>query len=248
MRSETARQILAETPIEVREKVMTYSVLEKVIDEAYELYMPQDRYEITELAKYVQSKYKTSLHEPYNVLEVGTKFGGTFYIWNSINAVNSKSTQGNNISIDMSDGGIHGGISDEEMDKRDLWFKERFSNCHFIRGNSHDRETYRKLVDFKYSQPALINYHYTVNPWIDFLFIDGDHTYEGVKQDFQMYSPLVKKGGLIAFHDINDTELHRSRNVYVAKLWYELKDDPRFEAIEFNSHLNWAGIGVLLVK
>jgi predicted O-methyltransferase YrrM len=36
----------------------------------------------------------------------------------------------------------------------------------------------------------------------DFLFIDGDHTYQGVKQDFQMYSPLVKKGGIVAFHDI----------------------------------------------
>lgn len=37
---------------------------------------------------------------------------------------------------------------------------------------------------------------------LDFLFIDGDHTYEGVKKDFEMYSPLVRKGGLIAFHDI----------------------------------------------
>jgi hypothetical protein len=34
------------------------------------------------------------------------------------------------------------------------------------------------------------------------LFIDGDHTYEGVRRDFEMYSPLVRKGGIIAFHDI----------------------------------------------
>jgi predicted O-methyltransferase YrrM len=38
---------------------------------------------------------------------------------------------------------------------------------------------------------------------LDVLFIDGDHTYEGVKHDFEMYSPLVKEGGLIALHDIN---------------------------------------------
>jgi predicted O-methyltransferase YrrM len=38
---------------------------------------------------------------------------------------------------------------------------------------------------------------------LDVLFIDGDHTYDGVKQDFEMYSPLVREGGLIAFHDIN---------------------------------------------
>lgn len=37
---------------------------------------------------------------------------------------------------------------------------------------------------------------------LDFLFIDGDHSYAGVKQDFQMYAPLVREGGLIAFHDI----------------------------------------------
>jgi cephalosporin hydroxylase len=36
----------------------------------------------------------------------------------------------------------------------------------------------------------------------DFLFIDGDHTYDGVKKDFEMYGPLVRSGGLIAFHDI----------------------------------------------
>lgn len=37
---------------------------------------------------------------------------------------------------------------------------------------------------------------------LDFLFIDGDHSYEGVKQDFATYAPLVRKEGLIAFHDI----------------------------------------------
>jgi hypothetical protein len=30
---------------------------------------------------------------------------------------------------------------------------------------------------------------------VDFLFIDGDHTYEGVKKDFEMYSPLVRREG-----------------------------------------------------
>lgn len=228
--------------------------LEKVIYEAYELYMPQDRYEITELATFIKYQFKREVYhytgidipEPYNVLEIGTKFGGTFYIWNKLI---EKHGAGMCISIDMSDGGIHGGIPDEEMDKRDLWFKERFSNCHFIRGDSHNLETKLKVLELKAQYGiTLLSPDFKVEPFIDFLFIDGDHTYEGVKQDFQMYSPLVKKGGLIAFHDINDTELHRSRNVYVAKLWYELKDDPRFEAIEFNSHLNWAGIGVLLVK
>ena len=36
----------------------------------------------------------------------------------------------------------------------------------------------------------------------DFLLIDGDHSMSGVKSDYVMYSPLVKPGGIIAFHDI----------------------------------------------
>jgi len=36
---------------------------------------------------------------------------------------------------------------------------------------------------------------------IELLFIDGDHTYDGVKRDYNLYYPMVKVGGLIAFHD-----------------------------------------------
>jgi predicted O-methyltransferase YrrM len=39
---------------------------------------------------------------------------------------------------------------------------------------------------------------------IRFLFIDGLHTYEGVKEDFENYFPLVIKGGLIVFDDFSD--------------------------------------------
>ena len=34
-----------------------------------------------------------------------------------------------------------------------------------------------------------------------FIFIDADHAYEGVKGDFEAWSPMVKSGGEIAFHD-----------------------------------------------
>jgi predicted O-methyltransferase YrrM len=39
---------------------------------------------------------------------------------------------------------------------------------------------------------------------IDFLFIDGDHTYEGVKKDLSLWFPKVKKGGIISGHDYTE--------------------------------------------
>jgi len=36
---------------------------------------------------------------------------------------------------------------------------------------------------------------------IDFLHIDADHHYDGVKRDWDLYSPLVAEGGVITLHD-----------------------------------------------
>lgn len=223
--------------------------VDRFIDEAYGLYMPQVRSEIEQLVEFVKvhrhNALTTGKQESYNILEIGTKYGGTLHLWCSLNP-----TPGLNISIDMSDGGIHGGISDEEMDSRDIKFCERFDNVHFIRGDSHSNVIFNHFLDvicvgndsYKNLEGKIIEYH-KVNP-IDFLFIDGDHSYEGVKQDFEMYSPFVRPGGIIAFHDINDTERHRERNVYVGKFWNEIKD--KYEHYEFNANEDWAGIGVIV--
>lgn len=58
---------------------------------------------------------------------------------------------------------------------------------------------------------------------LDFLFIDGDHTYAGVKEDFINFSPFVKSAGIIAFHDL----IPPTPNVYnvgVGEFWNELKE------------------------
>ena len=190
--------------------------VENIIDKAYSLYMPQERFEIEQLAQFVYN-----LH-PKIIVEIGTKNGGTFMIWNEI-------TSAKTISIDLVEG-IHGGVSFDKTQLRNSKFKNLYGDrCTFISGNSHDLATYNELVK-------------TLNgDKIDFLFIDGDHTYEGVKQDYEMYSHLVNEGGYIAFHDINDTQRHRDQNVYVGKLWNELTGNK----IEFNVNSDWAGIGVI---
>jgi len=37
---------------------------------------------------------------------------------------------------------------------------------------------------------------------VDFVYIDGNHKYEYVKQDMEMYYKKVKKGGVLGGHDI----------------------------------------------
>lgn len=41
---------------------------------------------------------------------------------------------------------------------------------------------------------------------IDFLFIDGDHRYEGVAADIKNWLPYVRKGGKVLFHDYDSHE------------------------------------------
>lgn len=82
------------------------------------------------------------------------------------------------------------------------------------------------------------------NTKADFLFIDGDHTYNGVKKDFTMYKNLVKSGGIIAFHDIANSERHHKEGCYVDILWNEIKNEYKYIEI-IHEDQEWANIGVL---
>ena len=83
---------------------------------------------------------------------------------------------------------------------------------------------------------------------LDFCFIDGDHTYEGVKLDFETYLPLVRPGGLIAFHDINPEQGGRPGPCTgeVPTFWKEIKDQYKvWEFVEDPEEQSGFGIGVL---
>lgn len=42
---------------------------------------------------------------------------------------------------------------------------------------------------------------------IDLLFIDGDHSYEGCKADIESWYPFIKNGGIMLFHDCDETSV-----------------------------------------
>jgi glycosyltransferase involved in cell wall biosynthesis len=82
-----------------------------------------------------------------------------------------------------------------------------------------------------YKNVALINLSSeTVTPgWkepVGLLFLDGDHTYEGVRRDFESWEPHLIVNGLIAFDDSTDPKCGPSR------LIGEILNNPTFEVVK----------------
>jgi predicted O-methyltransferase YrrM len=88
---------------------------------------------------------------------------------------------------------------------------------------------------------------------VDFLFIDGDHSYKGVKADFELYSSLVRPGGIVALHDIvpdHRTRYGRDTGCYSGEVylfWNELKERYDCEELIENSEQDGFGIGLVRI-
>jgi predicted O-methyltransferase YrrM len=68
------------------------------------------------------------------------------------------------------------------------------------------------------------------NDSLDFIFIDGNHSYEGVTEDIKNYWPKVKEGGVFAGHDINLDSVRRA-----IKDSFSGMSNIRFETTENNA-------------
>lgn len=182
----------------------------------------QDRGELTTLASRVRDI------KPEVIVELGTRGGGTLFTWSQVcDSVRLL------VSIDLP-GGIHGGGYPEQRAKLYRQFVANRPQCRLelLRMDSQTEETVSYLKGLLAGRP------------IDFLFIDADHRYEGVKRDFELYSPLVRKGGLIAFHDIKPNV--QDANTQVDRFWDELvARGHRVEEIVHSPYRGYFGIGLL---
>jgi predicted O-methyltransferase YrrM len=68
---------------------------------------------------------------------------------------------------------------------------------------------------------------------IDFLFIDGEHSYDGLRGDWEAWSGLVTRGGIVALHDSHSSAERDLEGVGSVTYTQEvILSDPRFELVE----------------
>jgi predicted O-methyltransferase YrrM len=113
-------------------------------------------------------------------LEIGTYYGASACLM-------LQRPETNVITVDI------GGTPEENILNNLRKFNKHESNVFtFIRGNSHDQYTVRKIAKK------------VKDSGVDILFIDGNHLYLDVIDDFVKYSPFVNRGGYVVFDDYND--------------------------------------------
>ena len=73
-------------------------------------------------------------------------------------------------------------------------------------------------------------------PEYDLIFIDGDHSYEGVRRDFELYQELLSPRGYIVFHDIDPDHIFRDgAGGQVYKFWQDLSYGSKTNIVTIKS-------------
>jgi hypothetical protein len=164
----------------------------------------------------------------HSIAEIGTANGGTLVGWMAM-------TPTRLVSIDLP-GGIHGGGYPARKARLFGFLKDKISpstHLELVRADSHLPATRTEVEAFLGGEQ------------LDFLMIDGDHRYAGVKADFDVWRTLVRKGGYIGFHDIVPHK-KPGNSCQVDRLWGEIKQEyPETLEIVADAGQGWAGIGIV---
>jgi predicted O-methyltransferase YrrM len=138
--------------------------------------MMQSSREAAEFAQFVSER------QIANLCELGTCSGGTMYL------LDKACKPGLRISMDR---------IWPERDPKDAKDHEADFHLHLphiieVLGDIHHAEQQARLGEVLNGRE------------LDLLFIDADHSYEGGKKHWEMYSPFVRRGGFVAWHDVRN--------------------------------------------
>ena len=160
--------------------------------------------------------------KPQTVVELGTHYGCSFFAF--LQSCKDFHLDTEVIAIDSWEGDPQAGFyGDEVWDTVNKTLNQYFANQNF------------KLIR-KYFDDAVNCFE---EESIDIIHIDGLHTYEAVKNDFEKWLPKLKEDGIILFHDVA-SEKGYGTNAF----WDEMCDKYDFYYTFTHS---W-GLGVLFPK
>lgn len=159
-------------------------------------------------------------------LEIGARHGDTFF-----DVMSSLPAGSMGLAVDLPGGNWGTRKSRSYLEEACSVLRTRGYDVRCLFGDSQNKGTANLIRAYGQFDAALI---------------DGDHLYEGVKKDWELYR---KQARLIAFHDIAGIgQLQKKSHlpVEVPRLWNEIKGDYRH--VEFIGDGSKMGIGVLWQK
>ena len=183
--------------------------------------MQQVREEINEFASRI-----VELGLKGTVVEIGLgHFGSTHFLWRTI---------------------FEKVITAELSVDRCRTFVENYAN--FSGGYSCGDDGRSKFVFGPSQSPSVVRKVFeAAGKEVDMVFIDGDHTYAGILCDWLLYHKLVRKGGIVAFHDISTSHKHVSEVPLLIQQLEEGSLDGVKRPINKIIHNQDTGIGYYIV-
>ena len=158
---------------------------------------------------------------PAALVELGTHSGNSYFAF--CQAMATLTPAGRAYAVDTWQGDEHSGGYDE-----DVWTAVHGFNAQHFRGFS-------TLLRTTFDNAR----GYFADASVDLLHIDGMHSYDAVRHDFETWAPTLSTRGVIVFHDVNV----RERNFGVWRFWDELRTRHPSFTFDHSNGLGIAGIG-----